>query len=116
MRRELGKEEGQRKKFQAVFVRLGKKTSYKGYSEETLLLKQVKDVATNQIVTDHIWFTFTKGFEKIELTEGTLIEFEARIKEYRKGYVNNRYGIDKSSKDFKLSHPTRIQAVKTKTP
>ena len=113
MRKELAKEEGQRKKFQAVFIRLGKKTSYKGYSEDTLLVKNIKDTATNKIVADHIWFTFSKGFEKIELVEGVIIEFEARVKEYRKGYVNHQYGIDNSNKDFKLSHPTKIKIVKT---
>jgi len=112
MRKELAKEEGQRKKFRAVFSRLGKKTSYKGYSEDTLLLKNIVDTETSRIVADHVWFTFSKGFEKIALEEGVVIEFEARVKEYRKGYVNNQYGINKSAKDFKLSHPTKIKAVK----
>ncbi|MCI0751227.1 MAG: hypothetical protein L0Y35_05265 [Flammeovirgaceae bacterium] len=112
MRKELAKQEGARKKFRATFSRFGKKTSYTGYPEETILLKKITDIQTNLIMADHIWFTLTKGFEKISLTEGTVLEFEARVKEYSKGYVNKRYGIARSSTDFKLSHPTKIREVK----
>lgn len=111
MRKELAKTEGQRKKFRAVFVKVGKKTNYKGYPEETILLKNIVDEETNKIVTDHLWFSFTKGFENIVLTEGVTIAFEARVKAYRKGYVNSKYQINKSTTDFKLSHPTKITLV-----
>jgi hypothetical protein len=111
MRKALAAETGVRKKFRAVFSRLGKKVNYKGYSEETILLTNVVDVETKKSVTDHVWFSFTKGFEKIVLTEGMELEFEARIKEYRKGYVNKAYKINNSVTDFKLSHPTKIRMV-----
>jgi len=113
MRKALATQIGERRKFSAVFIRIGKKISYKGYSEDTILLKNVTDMETHKVVTDHLWFTFSKAFEKIELVEGVCIEFEARIKEYRKGYVNNLYGIDKSAIDFKLSHPTKIKPIRT---
>jgi len=113
MRKELAKNEGERKKFTAVFVRLGKKVNYKGYSEETVLLQHIKDAESQRTVTDHAWFSFTKGFQQLTLSEGITIEFEARIKEYTKGYVNRRYGIDKSKRDYRLSHPTKIKVVQT---
>jgi hypothetical protein len=108
MRKELAKEAGQRKRFRAVFSRFGKKVNFKGYSAETVLLQHVVDMETGKVVTDHIWFSYTKGFEKVKLTEGALLEFDARIKEYRKGYVNTRYKINNSKSDYKLSNPTRI--------
>lgn len=111
MRKELAGENGLRKKFTAVFSRTGKKGNYNGYSEETILLTNIIDVDTNKTVSDHVWFSYTKGFQKIELVEGIQLEFEARIKEYRKGYINTRYQINKSSIDYKLSHPTRIRKV-----
>ncbi len=111
MRKELAKDSGVRKKFRAIFIRIGMKTNYKGYSEETILLKNIMDAETNKIVADHIWFGFTKGFEKLSLTEGVTLEFEARIKEYRKGYVNSRYKINNSTTDYKLSHPTMIRKI-----
>lgn len=114
MRRELASQEGQRKKFKAIFTRLGKKTSYQGYPEETILLNNVADAETGKIVTSHLWFTYTKGFQEARITPGDTIEFEARVKEYRKGYVNKQYGINNSKQDYKLSHPTKIKVVETK--
>jgi hypothetical protein len=111
MRKQLAAETGNRKKFKATFNRLGKKTNFKGYSEDTILLKNVTDVETNELVTDHIWFNYTKGFEKISLQEGIQIEFEARIKEYKKGYVNKSLKINNSKTDYKLSNPTKIKKI-----
>lgn len=111
-RTKLGTEKGKRKKFQAIVSRFGKKVNYKGYSEETVLLTMIKDLETNINVADHLWFCFTKGFEKANIKEGNIIEFEARVKEYKKGYVNKQLGINNKKKDFKLSHTTNI-VVKT---
>jgi len=111
MRRLLSQDEGVRKKFHAIFNRFGKKVNYHGYSDQTVLLLQVIDVETNKVITDHLWFGYTKGFEKVDLRPGVKIEFEARIKLYKKGYVNRRLNIDKSRVDFKLSHPTRISLI-----
>jgi hypothetical protein len=111
VRKELASEIGTRKKFIAVYSRMGRKVNYNGYSEETILLKSVIDVDTNKVVTDHIWFSYTKGFEKLTLIEGIKIEFEARVKEYKKGYMNKFYKIKNSTVDYKLSHPTKIKEV-----
>ena len=111
MRKELAKEEGERKRFKAVFIRIGRKTNYKGYSEETILLKNITEADTGKVMTDHVWFSYTKGFQDASLSEGCTVEFEARIKQYTKGYVNKRYGIDSKSLDYKLSHPTKIKLV-----
>ena len=111
MRNELAGNEGQRKKFMAIFSRLGKKINYKGNPVETILLTSIIDVETNKKLSDHLWFGFTKGFEVAgikEGKEGSVVEFEARIREYKKGYVNKRYGINRQTTDFKLSHPTKI--------
>jgi len=111
MRKALAKQNGIRKKFSGVFARIGKKTNFKGYSEETILLNSITDLETNIHVTDHIWFSFTKGFQNAGLKEGkegVVIEFEARVKEYKKGYVNKGLNINESRIDWKLSNPTKI--------
>ena len=108
MRKDLAKQVGERKKFQATFVRFGKKTNYQGFAEETVLLKNIVDLDSNKIVAEHVWFTYTKTFQQVHLTTGMLIEFEARIKKYTKGYKNSRYKIDQRTEDYKLSHPTKI--------
>lgn len=109
MRSELASREGERKKFKARFVRVGKKINYKGYSEDTILLSSVIEVETGAVVTDHLWFSYTKAFEKIRLEEGMIISFEARVKAYKKGYVNSALGVNKKRMDYKLSHPTKIE-------
>ncbi len=111
MRKALAVENGKRKKFKATVVRLGKKVNYKGYTEETILLKNVVDLESDCIVADHVWFSFTKGFEKVLLKEGSTLEFEARVKEYTKGYVRKDLNIDNRTTDYKLSHPTKIRKV-----
>lgn len=111
MRKELATQVGKRKRFRAVFSRLGKKTNFKGYSEETILLNNVLDADTLKPVTDHVWFSYSKVFEKIDLTKGCILEFDARVKAYKKGYVNTRYQMNNQSSDFKLSHPTKIKKI-----
>lgn len=112
MRKELAKKEGERKKFEATVSRLGKKTNYLGHREDTILLVNIIDVATNQVVTEHLWFSFTKGFEAARIRPGDTIEFVARIRQYSKGYVNHRHGIDNRRNDYRLSHPTNIVVKK----
>jgi hypothetical protein len=113
MRTELEKSKDQRKRFRATYSKLGKKTGYNGYSEETILLTAVTDIETGVVVTDHVWFSFTKGFQEVRLVVDDCVEFEARVKEYTKGYVNKRAGINQGKRDFKLSHPTKIKRITT---
>src|SRR5580765_4860847 len=89
MRNELSKSEGQRRKFKAIFSRLGTRTNYKGHAEVTVLLTSVINPEIDTPVADHVWFSFTKGFEAASLSPGDMVEFEARIKQYKKGYVNS---------------------------
>lgn len=111
MRTKLGEQEGERKKFRAIFKRIGKKTTYTGYREDTILLHDVREADTLTPIADHVWFSYTKGFEKINLTENCVIEFEARVKSYRKGYINKSLGLTNRASDYKLSHPTRIKKI-----
>jgi hypothetical protein len=108
MRQELKKIDEQRALFRGAFSKYGLKSGYRGYSTETILLVNIRDDNGN-LICDHLWFNMTKGFEQLGmLKEGDIVQFEARVKKYRKGYVNRRAGIDQSMFDYKLSHPTKI--------
>jgi hypothetical protein len=111
MRKLLASQDGTRKKFRGIFSRFGKKQHYKGYVVETILIINVTDAEDDIVLTDHIWFNLTKGFEKLNLTPGAVIEFEARVTPYKKGYVNRRYKINERKIDFRLSHPTRLKVI-----
>lgn len=111
MRKRLGADLGERKRFRAVVDHFGKKINYKGYAEKTILLKKVIDVASNELVADHLWFTYSLTFEKAKVVADNLIEFDARVKDYKKGYVNRSIGINNRKTDFKLSNPTKITII-----
>lgn len=111
MRAQLRELNQVRKVFRGTFEREGKKTNWHGYAAPTILLLDVTD-DTGKIVTDHIWFSKTKAFEALgDLNSGDIIEFEARVADYRKGYVNRQYKIDNTKKDYKLSRPTKVRRL-----
>lgn len=111
MRQALKQLNGKRRRFTGTFVRLGKKSGWKGTTLTTILLKEIKD-AFGMIVCDHIWFNMTKEFGNLVLKEGAIIGFDARIKEYYKGYQGYREDIDKPvERDFRLANPTKVQVI-----
>lgn len=112
MRKQLKTLDEQRGLFRGTFKKYGLRSGYKGASTETILLVSICN-DDGKIISDHCWFNMTKGFEKLGTLEaGDIIQFEARVKKYRKGYINRRAGIDQHSFDYKLSHPTQIKRCK----
>lgn len=108
MRKELKNIEGARVRFIATFVRFGKKSSF-GYEKTTLLFENVRD-RNGKEYCDHIWFTDGLQFQRLNLQAGDNICFDARVKEYWKGYRGRRE-LDEYkpiTKDYKLSHPNNI--------
>ena len=94
MRKELkaiGKQE--RHTFSGVFVREGVKSAYRGLPLPTVLLKDVKLKDSDKIITDHLWFNKTKGFEALNLKEGDIVQFDARVDSYTKGYQGYREDV-----------------------
>jgi len=110
MRTKLQKIENMRDIFYGTFEKRSTKNGYKGIVE-TILLKDITD-ASNNILTDHLWFNLTKGFEKVDLKPGDKIKFKARVKEYEKGYKGYRDDVYKPiESDYKLSYPSKIEKV-----
>lgn len=114
MRNQLKQLQEQRMKFIGIFKRYGSKSNWHGFPETTLILVDIKD-NNGKIVTDHIWFKQIKGFVKINpLIEGDIIEFEARVKDYVKGYCGRKaeeYGEAYQELDYKLNFPTKIRKL-----
>lgn len=110
---------GERDRYRGVFVRFGKKRAFRGPDLTTILLQNVSSCATGKVVTDHLWFNETEGFKALyPLNPGDTLEFRARVKAYEKGYKGNRWDVAIESpitRDYKLSHPTKIIKVSTDT-
>lgn len=100
----------ERHRFYATFEKFGWKNDYK-YPKRTLLFKNVTDI-NGKIVTDHLWFNMIKTFEVLKLDPGDVIEFNARVKDYEKGYKGRKEGIYcPISTDYKLSYPSNAKIV-----
>ena len=106
----LGNE--QRYTFVGTFVREGIKPAYKGLPLPTILLQDIKLISTDEIITDHLWFNKTKQFSKLSLHTGDIVQFDARVSVYEKGYKGYREDVFcPVSKDYKLSYPTKIKKL-----
>jgi hypothetical protein len=95
-------------------VREGLKSAFKGASLPTILLNDVRRVSDQKIMCDHLWLNKTKAFATLKLSVGVQIQFEARVKQYSKGYQGKKEDIKKEVKqDFKLSHPTQVEVLRS---
>ena len=116
MRKKMKKiSEDIRATYSGIFKRFGSKNGYKG-PVETVLLLDVKDSDGN-IIADHLWFNKTKGFASLNLQEGDVVQFDARVKEYIKGYFGYDFITQLENpprKDYKLSHPTKLKIISKK--
>jgi hypothetical protein len=112
MREQLEKIEDLRTKFTAVFARFGEKSSYRGPPKKTVLLTYVRNYR-GDLLTDHVWLNLTAQLAAANLHPGDLIEFHARVKEYRKGYLGRLEELDlpPPSYDYGLKWPTRIRKL-----
>jgi hypothetical protein len=103
MRHKLESLEEKRRTFTGTFERIGYKPGYKGSaSTMTVLLVNIRN-KKDELMTKHLWFNYTKGFQELNLSMGDRIKFKARVKEYEKGSAG--------TVDYKLSHPTEIEKV-----
>lgn len=110
MREELAELDDARYTFTGKFERLGTKRGYYGETEYTLLLVEIKG-PDGKILTDHLWFNLTQGFEAIlpQVQYHSVIQFVARPDVYMKGYLDGV--MDFRSWDWKLSRPTKIRVL-----
>ena len=111
MRRALAAREEERATFTGTFERFGTKNGWQGRQDQTILLKDICDQSGTR-VCDHLWMNATKAFGLLTLQTGDIVQFDARIKPYLKGYFGRREEVWKPIEvDYKLSHPTRVKKV-----
>ncbi|ABG60194.1 hypothetical protein [Cytophaga hutchinsonii] len=111
MREKLKKIKNERITVVATVSRYGTKKAYKGNDLPTVLLTNIKDAEGNEL-TDHLWINLTKGYNTLGCSLGDKIQFNARVKDYTKGYRGHREDVYKPiSVDYKLSHPTQFLRI-----
>jgi hypothetical protein len=95
----------ERHTFSGVFAGVGLKTAWHGSLPSylpTLLLTTIK--LGNQEITDHLWLGYGRQFARLgELAKGDVIQFDARVGDYTKGYY-----LSPRQKDYKLVRPTKV--------
>ena len=110
MRKDLRVISGERKGFSGTFVRFGLKSGWRGRTEKTVLLRDVCDAETGKVVADHLWFNLTQGFASLNMAEGEVVEFKARVRPYEKGYFGKREDVFIAPElDYKLGYPTQFK-------
>lgn len=114
MRKKLKQENGKRLAFVAVVERFGTKNGFKGMLP-TILLKDVKLLGSDEVITDHIWFTKGKSWDACK--EGSIVSFHARVGVYTKGYKGRdmeRMIENPVTRDYRLERPTKVTLVEAK--
>ena len=106
MRKALKHRDGDRFRVRATVERFGTKRGFRGEAIPTLLLKHLRDATTGQILSDHLWFTQGKWSDGLKA--GDMIEFDARVGSYEKGYKGHRDDVVGApvKQDWKLQRPT----------
>ena len=104
LRKALKEIEGERGRFRATVLH---------FAEDAILLGNVIMLCSGELMTAHIWFACGASWDCCKV--GDVVEFDARVKVYCKGYVNYRKGIHGRSKDYRLSHPSKVEVVSLPT-
>ena len=104
---------GARVNVTAIFSRLGAREAF-GEGKETVLLVDVRDADTGELLTDHLWFNRGRIWRNAGLIPGDTIAFSARPIEYRTGYwgPNALRRIDAPARrDYRLSTPEGLRII-----
>jgi hypothetical protein len=108
MRTELEKLVGERRRFRAVVEDFGVGRNSK--RKETILLVDVRLANDLQaIVADHLWLKKSGSFRDVAI--GDVVEFDAEVEPYEKGYLNFQQGVDETTVDYRLTKPSNVQVI-----
>ena len=107
-RKHLKKYIGKRLRFTGIVEKFGKKPAFRGSPIPTILLKNVKLTADDEILTCHLWFVLGKAFWRCAI--GDIVEFDARVSTYEKGYTGCRDDVlgKPMHRDYRLERPTKL--------
>ena len=113
-RQVMGSRLGQAITVTAIYSRTGtRRNGSRDYP--TVLIRNVRDAVTGELLTDHLWFNRGAVWRKAQLVEGDVVRFEARVIEYHTGYWGPnrvRQALEPARCDYRLTPPTTITVVR----
>lgn len=92
-----------RQTYQGTFVRCGFFWENSRKKKETVLIRDIKQIQSRDIIADHIWLSCTDGFKKANLCPGDLVQFAATPQTYTK-MIQGELVVD-----FNLKFPRHIR-------
>lgn len=95
--------EGERFHIICEIGRFGTKSGYRSHVQ-TIMLKDVLDFKTGDLLCDHLWMTCGKWSQP--LLVGSIVSFAARSGDYIKGYRGRE--SEGLQRDWKLFRPTKV--------
>ena len=96
--------------FRGTFIGEFKRFGGKGGKKYTILLLNIADGDAN-ILTDHIWLDVGKQIKELgHLNVGDKIQFNGRVKKYRKGSIKRGIPVQY---DYKFTYPSKVHLVKS---
>jgi hypothetical protein len=106
MRTKLQEIDGQRVRFKAKVLKFGTR---RVLQIPTVLLERVIIADSGEMATDHVWLSARNILGTIQ--PGSIVEFDARVRPYEKGYFNPRKGINNRRIDYELVYPTALNVL-----
>lgn len=110
MRETLAALDGQRLTVRATVLRFSRCIGWAGVRQPTILLGQVAAV-DGVLLSDHLWLHLGKRMADLDLKLGDLIEFSARVAEYRRGLFRLPGEPMTFNTDYGLSFPTKVRLI-----
>ena len=97
----------------AVYVRAGTKNAA-GHPHGTVLIRDVRNLDTGELLTDHLWFNRGKVWRNVGLVPGDVVSFQSRPIEYRTGYWGPskvRQILEPARRDYRLTPPEGLCVI-----
>jgi hypothetical protein len=110
MREALAALDGQRLTVRATVLRFSRCIGWAGVRQPTILLGQVTCV-DGEALADHIWLHLGKRMADLDLKLGDLVEFSARVAQYRRSLFRLPGEPMTFNTDYGLAYPTHCRLI-----
>lgn len=102
--------EGNRFIFEGVIQRTGIRSTVDGTERETVMIKNIKLANKKTVICDHVWINSSKHLKEAKI--GDVVQFEASVSKYVKGYKGEKNGINRPIKiDYNINKFSHVKVI-----